>query len=85
MDLLKTLIVASEKAANIARLLRENEQLFEKLVEQKSLAEANPRFQEDFKTLADVLIQEMVKHHVSSKVTIMTFISVNVFVHSSFH
>ncbi|XP_066138311.1 inositol polyphosphate 1-phosphatase isoform X2 [Euwallacea fornicatus] len=67
MDLLKTLIIASEKAANIARLLRKNDKLFEKLVEQKSSAEANPRFQEDFKTLADVLIQEMVKHDVGLK------------------
>ncbi|XP_066256934.1 inositol polyphosphate 1-phosphatase [Euwallacea similis] len=67
MDLLKTLIIASEKAANIARLLRENEKLFKKLVEQKSSTEANPRFREDFKTLADVLIQEMVKHDVGLK------------------
>ncbi|CAG9767659.1 unnamed protein product [Ceutorhynchus assimilis] len=67
MDLLETLIISSEKAANIARLLRQNEKLFEKLVEQKSTKEANPRFQQDFKTLADVLIQEMVKHDVGLK------------------
>lgn len=68
MDLLKTLIISSEKAANISRLLRQNEKLFQKLIEQKSSSEANPRFQEDFKTLADVLIQEMIKYDVSLKV-----------------
>ncbi|XP_050309681.1 inositol polyphosphate 1-phosphatase [Anthonomus grandis grandis] len=67
MDLLKILIQSSEKAANIARLLRQNDKLFQKLVEQKSSEEANPRFQEDFKTLADVLIQEMVKYDVGIK------------------
>nr|AEE63501.1 unknown [Dendroctonus ponderosae] len=67
MELLKTLITSSEKAANIARLLRHNDKLFQKLIEQKPIEEANPRFQEDFKTLADVLIQAMVKHDVGQK------------------
>ncbi|KAF7279509.1 hypothetical protein GWI33_007091 [Rhynchophorus ferrugineus] len=64
MDLLKALIVVSEKAANIARTLRQNESLFSLLVEQKSDNEANPRFNEDFKTLADVLIQQMTRHDI---------------------
>ncbi|KAL1491239.1 hypothetical protein ABEB36_011864 [Hypothenemus hampei] len=66
-DLLEILIVSSEKAANIARVLRQNEQLFPNLVEEKSLREANPRFSQDFKTLADVLIQEVIKNDVGSK------------------
>lgn len=74
MELLQTLITASEKAANIARLLRQNETLFQKLVEQKPAEEANPRFQADFKTLADVLIQEMVKHDVGQKVCNILYI-----------
>ncbi|CAG9863153.1 unnamed protein product [Phyllotreta striolata] len=64
MDLLRALIVVSEKAANIARACREDEHLFQLLVQKKNSNEANPRFVEDFKTLADVLIQEMVKHDI---------------------
>ncbi|KAJ8942293.1 hypothetical protein NQ318_005611 [Aromia moschata] len=64
MELLKALIIVSEKAANIARVCRQNEHLFELLVQKKKVDEANPRFVEDFKTLADVLIQEMVKHDI---------------------
>ncbi|XP_044762186.1 inositol polyphosphate 1-phosphatase [Coccinella septempunctata] len=62
MDLLENLIVLSEKAARIARLIRKDEHLFRLLVEQKKPDEANPRFVDDFKTLADVLIQQMIKY-----------------------
>nr|CAH7717482.1 unnamed protein product [Callosobruchus chinensis] len=64
MDLLKSLIILSEKAANIARACRADQHLFGLLVQQKKKDEANPRFVEDFKTLADVLIQEMVRYYV---------------------
>ncbi|XP_056634903.1 inositol polyphosphate 1-phosphatase isoform X1 [Diorhabda sublineata] len=67
MDLLKALIVVSEKAANVARVCRKDEHLFDLLVQKKKTAEANPRFVEDFKTLADVLIQEMVKHDIGKQ------------------
>ncbi|XP_050510899.1 inositol polyphosphate 1-phosphatase [Diabrotica virgifera virgifera] len=67
MDLLRALIVVSEKAANIARVCRRDEHLFELLVQKKKTTEANPRFVEDFKTLADVLIQEMVKHDIGKQ------------------
>ncbi|XP_074032748.1 inositol polyphosphate 1-phosphatase isoform X2 [Leptinotarsa decemlineata] len=67
MDLLKALILASEKAANIARVCRKHEHLFDLLVQRKTKKEANPRFIDDFKTLADVLIQEMVKHDIGSQ------------------
>lgn len=72
MDLLKSLIKVSQKAANIARVCRQNEHLFDLLVQKKKDEEANPRFVQDFKTLADVLIQEMVKHDLIAKVSIIT-------------
>ncbi|XP_049820304.1 inositol polyphosphate 1-phosphatase [Aethina tumida] len=67
MDLLRALIVVSEKAANVARICRQDKHLFELLVQKKKASEANPRFVDDFKTLADVLIQEMVKHDIGNK------------------
>lgn len=69
MDLLECLIVVSEKAANIARLCRKNHHLFNLLVEKKSSNEANSRFVEDFKTLADVLIQELVHYEIGNRVS----------------
>ncbi|KAL0128257.1 hypothetical protein PUN28_003489 [Cardiocondyla obscurior] len=62
--LLKVLLQASEKAANIARTCRQKEALFQLLVQEKSLEEKNPRFFQDFKTLADVLIQETIRHDI---------------------
>ncbi|XP_018376720.1 PREDICTED: inositol polyphosphate 1-phosphatase-like isoform X1 [Trachymyrmex cornetzi] len=62
--LLKVLLQASEKAANIARICRQKEALFQLLVQEKSLEEKNPRFFQDFKTLADVLIQETIRHDI---------------------
>ena len=38
--------------------------MFQLLVEEKTGAEKNAKFEQDFKTLADVLIQEMVRHEV---------------------
>lgn len=69
MDLLNSLIVLSQKAANIARICRKDTHLFDLLIQKKQNEEANPRFVEDFKTLADVLIQEMVKHDLSTEVS----------------
>ncbi|XP_029038584.2 inositol polyphosphate 1-phosphatase [Osmia bicornis bicornis] len=62
--LLSVLLRVSEKAANIARACRYNEALFKLLVQEKSEEEKNPRFFQDFKTLADVLIQETIKHEI---------------------
>ena len=42
--------------------------LFKLLIEEKSEDTKNKRFVRDFKTLADVLIQEMVKDYLGSKV-----------------
>ncbi|KAK5650036.1 hypothetical protein RI129_001065 [Pyrocoelia pectoralis] len=67
MSLLEALINVSEKAASIARLCRQEQHLFELLVEEKSSNESNPRFVQDFKTLADVLIQETVKYDIGLK------------------
>lgn len=69
MSLLEILVVLSEKAANIARICRENDNLFQLLIEKKDSGEANPRFNEDFKTLADVLIQETVRYEVGKYVS----------------
>jgi len=71
--LLKVLLQASEKAANIARICRQKEALFQLLVQEKSLEEKNPRFFQDFKTLADVLIQETIRHDIEIEVRIKGF------------
>ncbi|KAL7727325.1 hypothetical protein ACLKA6_008609 [Drosophila palustris] len=64
INLLRALINCAEKAANIARLCRSNGELLALLVQEKTGAEANQRFEHDFKTLADVLIQETIKHEI---------------------
>lgn len=46
------------------RVCRENNQLFALLIEEKKSDESNPRFVKDFKTLADVLIQETIKNDI---------------------
>ena len=63
--LLSKLINLSEKAANIARVCRKDSELFKLLIEEKTEDEKNQRFFQDFKTLADVLIQETIRHEVS--------------------
>lgn len=65
------LIAAAEKAANIARACRREPPLLELLVQRKGTADSNPRFLNDFKTLADVLIQETVRHDLAAKVNFM--------------
>ncbi|XP_061470765.1 inositol polyphosphate 1-phosphatase isoform X2 [Rhineura floridana] len=65
--LLKSLLAASEKAASIAQVCRQEEALFSLLIEEKRGADKNKKFLQDFKTLADVLIQEVIKHDVGEK------------------
>lgn len=67
-ELVSALIIASERAGNIARICRQDENLLSLLVQEKKDSEKNPRFTTDFKTLADVLVQEMVKHELCSQV-----------------
>uniref|UniRef100_A0A8D8ZZA9 inositol-1,4-bisphosphate 1-phosphatase n=1 Tax=Cacopsylla melanoneura TaxID=428564 RepID=A0A8D8ZZA9_9HEMI len=65
-SLLKEILVVSEKAANIARVCRQDQHLLRLLTQEKGEEEKNKRFDADFKTLADVLIQEVVKHHLGT-------------------
>lgn len=75
-ELLRLLLNVSEKAANVARVCRQEAPLFELLVQEKKGAEKNKKFIKDFKTLADVIIQEMIRHDVCAQ-----FPELNGFVH----
>ena len=66
--LLIELLRVSERASSIARLCRAEKALFELLVEEKVGSDKNKRFAQDFKTLADVLIQETFKYYLGGKV-----------------
>ena len=66
--LLCSLVALSEKAANLARIIRSEKALFDLLVEEKKGEQKNKRFLQDFKTLGDVLIQEMIRHDIAQKV-----------------
>ncbi|XP_032939290.1 inositol polyphosphate 1-phosphatase isoform X1 [Catharus ustulatus] len=65
--LLAALVAVSQKAAEVARLCRAEEPLFRLLVAEKTGPERNARFLQDFKTLADVLIQEVIKHDLGTQ------------------
>ena len=67
-DILREIVKLSEKAACLARTVRAEHALFQLLVQEKTGAEKNKRFLQDFKTLADVLVQETVSHHLESQV-----------------
>ena len=69
--LIRSLLKVSEKAANIARACRQNEALFSLLIQEKTSSEKNPKFIQDFKTLADVLIQETIRHDIGVEVIII--------------
>lgn len=73
-ELITTLLSFSERAGEIARAIRQEPKLFALLVEEKGEGEKNQRFAHDFKTLADVLIQEALRHHVARTVSETTFI-----------
>uniref|UniRef100_A0A671NCF2 Si:ch211-160o17.2 n=1 Tax=Sinocyclocheilus anshuiensis TaxID=1608454 RepID=A0A671NCF2_9TELE len=66
-ELLRLLLSVAEKAANVARVCRQEAPLFELLVQEKTGADKNKKFVQDFKTLADVLIQEMIRHDVCAQ------------------
>ncbi|KAJ8351537.1 hypothetical protein SKAU_G00230130 [Synaphobranchus kaupii] len=66
-ELMRTLVRVSEKAADIVRVCRQEESLFSLLIEEKKEDEKNKRFVTDFKTLADVLIQEVIKHDIGKQ------------------
>lgn len=68
-NIVNCLVNVSEKAANIARLMRQHDYLFSLLVQEKSIDESNSeRFVHDYKTLADVLIQQTVRHDIGVSV-----------------
>jgi len=64
LSLLITLCKVSEKCARVAQLMRLESS--SSLVEEK-LGDKNTRFDQDFKTLADVLIQEIVKYEIRTE------------------
>ncbi|TSW21779.1 Inositol polyphosphate 1-phosphatase [Bagarius yarrelli] len=66
-NLLRLLLSVAEKAANVARVCRQEAPLFELLVQEKTGADKNKKFIQDFKTLADVVIQEMIRHDVCAQ------------------
>lgn len=66
-QLTAAMVKVSEKAGLLARSIRSHESLLSLLVEEKSGEEKNKRFVRDFKTLADVLVQELVKHELGSQ------------------
>lgn len=71
--MLKLLLKVAERASVIAKIIRKEKPLLELLVEEKSGIEKNNRFFQDFKTLADVLIQETVRHYLSKEVSYLTW------------
>ncbi|XP_038642450.1 inositol polyphosphate 1-phosphatase isoform X1 [Scyliorhinus canicula] len=66
-SILTALICASEKSANIARACKREEALFQLLIEEKKGPDKNKKFLQDFKTLADVIIQEVIKNDIAEK------------------
>lgn len=68
-DLLRLLLQVAEKAANVARVCRQEAPLFQLLVQEKTGDDKNKKFVQDFKTLADVVIQEMIGHDVGAQVS----------------
>ncbi|XP_028302840.1 inositol polyphosphate 1-phosphatase [Gouania willdenowi] len=66
-ELLRLLLRVAEKAANVARVCRQEAPLFELLVQEKTGDDKNKKFVQDFKTLADVVIQEMIRHDVGAQ------------------
>lgn len=69
-ELLEKLLEVSDKAASIASIIRKEKPLVELLVQEKKAIEKNNKFYEDFKTLADVLIQETIRHDLTKHVSI---------------
>lgn len=67
-DLLAETLNISERSAAISRLCR-SDGFFDMLIQEKTSEGKNPRFVHDFKTFADVLIQEVAKYYLERKVS----------------
>ncbi|XP_041330157.1 inositol polyphosphate 1-phosphatase, partial [Pyrgilauda ruficollis] len=65
--LLPALVAVSQKAAEVARRCRAEAPLSRLPVTEKPGPERGRRFPRDFKTLADVLIQELIKHDLGTQ------------------
>ncbi|KER28497.1 hypothetical protein T265_04718 [Opisthorchis viverrini] len=65
--LLETLVLCSEKAADIARLIRTQYALFPTLIQHKTHKESGTNFAADVMTLADVLIQQSIRHDIGKE------------------
>ena len=63
------LLLLSERGAVIARRCREEEELFRLLVEEKKGDENTKLSGQDFKTLADVLVQETIRSLLGEEVS----------------
>lgn len=68
VEFLQHLVQLSEKAACIARVFKPENGLFVLPVQEKTGEAKNTRFVQDFKTLADVLIQEVVRYDLTAEV-----------------
>ncbi|KAK3108663.1 hypothetical protein FSP39_012783 [Pinctada imbricata] len=66
-ELVQELVNSAERGASIARAIRAESELLDLLVQEKKGEQKNPRFVQDFKTLADVLVQEMMKYELSKR------------------
>ncbi|EDV26661.1 uncharacterized protein TRIADDRAFT_22251 [Trichoplax adhaerens] len=72
-DFMNIIINCAEKAAVLARVVRSEAIMLKLLIEEKTDKNCkNDRFVHDFKTLVDVLIQEMVKHEIAAKFPCLT-------------
>ena len=65
---MENLLSLSERAAIIARRCREEKDLFQLLVEEKKGEENTKLVGQDFKTLADVLVQETIRSRLGEQV-----------------
>ena len=65
---MENLLSLSERAAIIARRCREEKALFQLLVEEKKGEENTKLVGQDFKTLADVLVQETIRSRLGEQV-----------------
>lgn len=66
--LLEAIVSVGRIAGGVAKQCRGEESLRKLLVQTKGENEANPRFLQDFKTLADVLIQQIVAKRLADQV-----------------
>ena len=65
--LLSLLLSSSERAAQLARAFRQSP-AFQHGIEEKEAVLKNRQLLQDFKTVADVMIQSVVRHDIQSKV-----------------